>query len=86
MLTDDDWHIRFNSEFALAKIGPAGEEAVSALGKLVRDENRYVRYYAALALKRIGDALVSVDDGRVQVLRSRGQLSAVRRKKPRHQR
>ena len=53
-LADEDWRIRFNSAFALAKIGPAADEAVPALVRQLDDENRYARYYAVLALKRIG--------------------------------
>ena len=41
---------------ALARIGPAAEAAVPALSKTLMDEDRYVRYFAAVALRRIGTA------------------------------
>ena len=35
-------------------MGPAAEGAVAALVQALRDENRYVRFHAGLALRRIG--------------------------------
>jgi len=53
-LVDADWRIRLNSALALAKIGTLNADIVATLGQLIDDENRYVRYYAALALKCSG--------------------------------
>ena len=50
-LVDADWRIRLNSALALAKIGTLSADCVPTLGQLMDDENRYVRYYAALALR-----------------------------------
>lgn len=57
VLTDrlgDDYHwIRDNAARALAKLGALAEPAIPTLVAQLQDENRYVRFHAALALKQI---------------------------------
>lgn len=54
LLGDTDGQARFDSALALARIGPAAQEAVPALSGALHDENRYVRANAVDALNRIG--------------------------------
>ncbi len=57
VLTDglnDDYHwVRDNAARALAKLGTLAEPATPTLIAKLEDENRYVRFHAALALKEI---------------------------------
>ena len=52
-LRDDYYWVRDNAARALAKLGPLAEPAMPVLVPLLEDENRYVRFHAALALKQI---------------------------------
>ena len=52
-LTDDHFPVRDNAARALAKLGTLAEPAMSALVAQLEDEDRYVRFHAALALKEI---------------------------------
>ncbi len=52
-LRDDHYAVRDNAARALAKLGTLAEPAISALVAQLEDENRYVRFHAALALKEI---------------------------------
>ena len=50
----DDYHsVRDNAARSLAKLGTAAEPAIPALVAQLEDENRYVRFHAAVALKQI---------------------------------
>ena len=50
----DDYHwVRDNAARALAKLGTVAELAIPALVAQLEDENRYVRFHAAMALKEI---------------------------------
>ena len=52
-LHDDYYWIRDNAARALAKLGTRAEPAIPTLVTQLEDENRYVRFHAALALKQI---------------------------------
>ena len=52
-LHDDYYWIRDNAARALAKLGTHAEPAIPTLVSQLEDENRYVRFHAALALKQI---------------------------------
>ena len=52
-LADDYYWIRDNAARSLAKLGTLAEPAIPALVAQLEDENRYVRFHAALALKQI---------------------------------
>ena len=52
-LADDYYWIRDNAARSLAKLGTLAEPAIPMLINLLEDENRYVRFHAALALKQI---------------------------------
>lgn len=52
-LRDDFYWVRDNAARALAKLGARAEPAIPALVESLDDENRYVRFHAALALKQI---------------------------------
>ena len=54
-LQDEEHVVRRNAAIALSKLaGPAAGEAVPALSETLRREERYVSFYAATALGRIG--------------------------------
>lgn len=52
-LSDDYLPVRDNAARALAKLGALAEPAMPALVAQLEDEDRYVRFHAALALKQI---------------------------------
>ena len=52
-LHDGHYWIRDNAARALAKLGTLAEPAIPTLVEQLEDENRYVRFHAALALKQI---------------------------------
>ena len=52
-LRDDHYPVRDNAARALAKLGTLAKPATSALIEQLEDEDRYVRFHAALALKQI---------------------------------
>ena len=52
-LHDDHYWIRDNAARSLAKLGTHAEPAIPTLVAQLEDENRYVRFHAALALKQI---------------------------------
>ena len=52
-LRDDSYSVRDNAARSLAKLGRAAEPAIPALVAQLEDENRYVRFHAAVALKQI---------------------------------
>ena len=52
-LQDDHYAVRDNAARSLAKLGTLAESAIPALVAQLEDENRYVRFHAALALKEI---------------------------------
>ena len=52
-LHDDYYWVRDNAARALAKLGIRAEPAIPTLVTQLEDENRYVRFHAALALKQI---------------------------------
>ena len=52
-LHDDYYWVRDNAARALAKLGIRAEPAIPTLITQLEDENRYVRFHAALALKQI---------------------------------
>ena len=52
-LHDDYYWIRDNAARSLAKLGTRAELAIPTLVGQLEDENRYVRFHAALALKQI---------------------------------
>ena len=52
-LQDDHYAVRDNAARSLAKLGVLAEPAVSTLITQLEDEDRYVRFHAALALKQI---------------------------------
>jgi hypothetical protein len=51
---DPDYRVRRNAALVLCNLGEAGDPAVTDLVDVLRDENRYNRFYAGLALRRIG--------------------------------
>ncbi len=53
-LSDDYFPVRDNAARALAKLGAIAEPAIPALVAQLEDEDRYVRFHAAVALKQIG--------------------------------
>lgn len=53
-VTDPDYRVRRNAALALCNLGEAGDPAVDDLIHGLGDENRYNRFYAGLALRRIG--------------------------------
>ncbi|MCG9134791.1 HEAT repeat domain-containing protein [Candidatus Poribacteria bacterium] len=52
-LGDDYYWVRDNAARSLAKLGTRAESAIPTLVEQLEDENRYVRFHAALALKQI---------------------------------
>ena len=61
---DEDYRVRRNASLTLAKLGHPADEAIPPLVEMLEDENRYNRFYAANALRRIDtsaarDALVN---------------------------
>ena len=52
-LSDNHYPVRDNAARALAKLGTLAEPAIPALVAQLEDEDRYVRFHAALALKQI---------------------------------
>lgn len=52
-LRDDYYWVRDNAARSLAKLGSRAEPAIPTLVERLEDENRYVRFHAALALKQI---------------------------------
>ncbi len=52
-LNDDHYPVRDNAARALAKLGTLAEPAMPTLITQLEDEDRYVRFHAALALKQI---------------------------------
>ena len=52
-LSDDHYPVRDNAARALAKLGTLAEPAMPTLITQLEDEDRYVRFHAALALKQI---------------------------------
>ena len=52
-LSDNHFAVRDNAARALAKLGALAEPAIPALVAQLEDEDRYVRFHAALALKQI---------------------------------
>lgn len=52
-LRDNHFAVRDNAARALAKLGTLAEPAIPALVTQLEDEDRYVRFHAALALKQI---------------------------------
>ena len=52
-LSDNHFAVRDNAARALAKLGTLAEPAIPALVRQLEDEDRYVRFHAALALKQI---------------------------------
>ncbi len=53
LLSDDYFPVRDNAARALAKLGALAEPAIPTLIAQLEDEDRYVRFHAALALKQI---------------------------------
>ena len=51
---DPDYRVRRNAALVLCNVGEAGDPAVDDLVDVLGDENRYNRFYAGLALRRIG--------------------------------
>ena len=51
---DPDYRVRRNAALVLCNVGEAGDPAVDDLIDVLGDENRYNRFYAGLALRRIG--------------------------------
>lgn len=51
---DPDYRVRRNAALALCNLGETGDPAVDDLVDVLGDENRYNRFYAGLALRRIG--------------------------------
>ena len=52
-LRDEDYRVRRNAALTLAKLGQPADEAIPALVEMLEDENRYNRFYAINALRRI---------------------------------
>ena len=52
-LSDNHFAVRDNAARALAKLGTLADPAIPALVAQLEDEDRYVRFHAALALKRV---------------------------------
>jgi len=53
-LGDEDYRVRRSACLEVAKFGRLVSEAAPAVAIVLRDENRYNRFYATLALRRIG--------------------------------
>ncbi len=51
---DPDYRVRRNAALLLCNVGETGDPAVDDLVDVLGDENRYNRFYAGLALRRIG--------------------------------
>ena len=52
-LADPDYRVRRNAAISLAKSGSQASTAIPMLKTTLNDEDRYNRFYAALALRRI---------------------------------
>ncbi len=52
-LSDDDYRVRRNAAMAMRDVPAAAEESVAALRTMLRDENRYNRFYSLEALRRL---------------------------------
>ena len=50
---DEDYRVRRNAALTLAKLEQPADEAIPGLVEMFEDENRYNRFYAANALRRI---------------------------------
>ena len=53
-LLDPDWRVRGNAALSLAKSSQPNNDAIPNLILILADENRYNRFYASLALSRLG--------------------------------
>ena len=53
-LRDPDWRVRGNATLSLAKSSRPNNDAIPNLIQVLSDENRYNRFYASLALSRLG--------------------------------
>ncbi len=53
-VADPDYRVRRNAALVLCNLGEAGDPAVDDLIDVLGDENRYNRFYAGMALRRIG--------------------------------
>jgi HEAT repeat protein len=53
-LGDEDYRVRRSACLSVVRFGPAAVQTVADLAPVLEDENRYNRFYAALALRRIG--------------------------------
>ena len=60
---DVDYRVRRNAAMALRAAGRVTDETVPALGRMLEDENRYNRFYAANALRDL--VPVAEEAGRV---------------------
>ncbi len=49
-----DWRVRGNATLSLAKSSRPNNDAIPNLIQVLADENRYNRFYASLALSRLG--------------------------------
>ena len=48
--------VRRNAVFSLSKMAPSDDELVPSVARALADPNRYTRYYAGTALRKIGTA------------------------------